>query len=89
MFVLYVHMDSSPTSLPRAAKPSNWRGCAETLGDPYKGKTPLPSVPYYRAQDLSRNLTRMANINTPNLNEHEYFPNRNHMSQSYPTIVTE
>ena len=43
---------------------------AETLGDPYKGKIPLPSVPYYQAQDLSRHLTRMANINTPNLNGH-------------------
>ena len=32
----YVHMDSSPTSLPRAAKPSTWRGCAETLGIPTK-----------------------------------------------------
>ena len=63
--------------------------CAETLGDPYKGKTPLPGVPYYRAQDLSRHLTRMANSNTPNLNGHEYFPNGNRMSQSYPTIVTE
>jgi hypothetical protein len=60
---------------------------AETLGDPYKGKTPLPSVPYYRAQDLSHHLTRMANSNTPNLNGHKYFPNGNHMSQSYPTIV--
>ncbi len=61
----------------------------ETLGDPCKGKTQLPSDPYYRAQDLSRHLTRMANSNTPNLNGHEYFPNGNHMRQSYPTIVTE
>ncbi len=53
----YVHMNSSPTSLPRAAKPSTRRGCAETLGDPYKGRIPLPSVPYYRARDLSRHLT--------------------------------
>ncbi len=22
---------------------------AETLGDPYKGRIPLPSIPYYRA----------------------------------------
>ncbi len=34
----YVHMNNSPTVLPRAAKPSSWRGCAETLADPYKGK---------------------------------------------------
>ena len=80
-------MDSSPTSLPRAAKPSTWRGCAETLGDPYKGRIPLPSVPYYRARDLSRHLTRTAN--TPNLNGHEYFPNGNHMIPSHPQIVTE
>jgi hypothetical protein len=79
-------MDSSPTSLPRAAKPSTRRGCAETLGDPYKGRIPLPSVPYYRARDLSRHLTR---TDTTTLNGHEYFPNGNSMSQSYPTIVTE
>ena len=83
----YVHMNSSPTSLPRAAKPSTQRGCAETLGDPYKGRIPLPSVPYYRARDLSRHLTRTAN--TPNLNRHEYFPNGNHMIPSHPQIVTE
>jgi hypothetical protein len=53
----YVRMDNSPTSLPRAAKPSTQRGCAETLGDPHKGRIPLPSIPYYRARDLSRHLT--------------------------------
>ena len=64
-------------------------GVLKHLGDPYKGRIPLPSVPYYRARDLSRHLTRMANSNTPNLNEREYFPNGNRMSQSYLTIVTE
>jgi hypothetical protein len=36
----YVHMNNSPTILPQAEKPSSWRGCAETLADPYKGKIP-------------------------------------------------
>ena len=40
----YVHMDNSPTLLPRAMKPSTRRGCAEILGDPYSKKAPLPSV---------------------------------------------
>ena len=31
----YVHQDNSPSHLPRAMKPSSWRGCAEILGDPY------------------------------------------------------
>ena len=44
----YAHMNNSPTVLPRAAKPSSWQGCAETLADPYKGKTPLPRVPNYQ-----------------------------------------
>ncbi len=60
---------------------------AETLGDPYKGQIPLPSVPNYQARDLTCHLTRTTN--TPNLNRHEYFPNGNHMTQSYPTIFTE
>jgi len=37
----YVHMDSFPTLLPRAMKPSTRRGCAEILGDPYSKKSPL------------------------------------------------
>ena len=40
----YVHMDNSPTLLPRAMKPSTRRGCAEILGDPYSKKSPLPSI---------------------------------------------
>jgi hypothetical protein len=39
----YVHMDNSPTLLPRAMKPSTRQGCAEILGDPYSKKSPLPS----------------------------------------------
>jgi hypothetical protein len=40
----YVHMDKSPTLLPRAMKPSTQRGSAEILGDPYSNKSPLPSI---------------------------------------------
>ena len=41
----YIHDHNSPRELPRALKPSSRRGCAETLGDPYSQRTPLPSVP--------------------------------------------
>ena len=44
----YLHMPNSPLLLPRAALPSSRRGCAETLGDPYHSKTPLPRIPVYR-----------------------------------------
>ncbi len=40
----YVHMNNSPTHLPRAKKPSTCQGCAEILGDPYSKKSPLPSI---------------------------------------------
>jgi hypothetical protein len=40
----YVHMNNSPTLLPRAMKPSTHQGCAEILGDPYSKKSPLPSI---------------------------------------------
>jgi hypothetical protein len=40
----YVHMDESPTLLPRAMKSSTRQGCAESLGDPYSKKSPLPSI---------------------------------------------
>ena len=48
----YLHMPNSPTFLPRAAKPSSRRGCAEILGDPYHKMVPLPRIPNYR--DLGR-----------------------------------
>jgi hypothetical protein len=35
----YVHTETSPTILPRALKPSIWRGCAEILEDPYAKKS--------------------------------------------------
>ena len=81
----YVHMDNSLSFLPRAANPSSWQGCVETLADPYKGRVPLPSVPNY--QDiLSRHLSRM-DTTTPN--RQEPFLNGKHMKHSFPTIVTE
>ncbi len=59
----------------------------ETLGDPYRGKTPLPSVPNYQEQDLSRHL-----IQTDTSNRYKYFSfpaNGNHMKLSQPIIATE
>jgi hypothetical protein len=68
----YVHTDTSPTILPRAMKPSIWRGCAEILGDPYAKKSPLPrigatsclpvspSVPSHRILGQSCLLNRLA-----------------------------
>ena len=40
----YVHMNNSPTLLPRAMKPRTFQGCAEIVGDPYSKKSPLPSI---------------------------------------------
>jgi hypothetical protein len=39
-----VHMNNSPTLLPRAMKPSTCRGYAEILGDLYSKKSPIPSI---------------------------------------------
>ena len=44
----YLQEKNSPATLPRAAKPSSRRGCAETLGDPYLKGVPLPRIPTYR-----------------------------------------
>ena len=44
----YQHEVNSPSVLPRAAKPSSRRGCAEILGDPYWKGAPLPRIPTYR-----------------------------------------
>ena len=49
---IHIQMDSSPTDLNRAYKPSTQRGCAEILRDPYYKKVPLPSIPNCR--DLSK-----------------------------------
>jgi hypothetical protein len=83
----YVHMDNSPTVLPRAAKPSSRRGCAETLADPYKGKTPLPRVPNYQEPFASRHP------NTWNARANQYLEQspetHNHRMHSFPPIATE
>ena len=83
----YVHMDNSPTVLPRAAKPSSRRGCAETLADPYKGKTPLPRVPNYQEPFASRHP------NTWNARANQYLEHspetHNHRIHSFPPIATE
>jgi hypothetical protein len=59
----------------------------ETLADPYKGRIPLPSVPNYQEQDLSRHLIQTG-TNTPP-NGQEAFPNGERMKLFFPTIVTE
>jgi hypothetical protein len=69
----YVHTNKSPVILPRALKPSIWQGCAETLGDPYTKKAPLPrigdptsrlpvapSIPSHQILGQSRILNRIA-----------------------------
>jgi hypothetical protein len=66
-----------------------WHGknSVQTLGDLYRGKTPLPSVPNYQEQNLSHHL-----IQTDTSNRYKYFPfqaNRNHMKLSQPIIATE
>ena len=80
-------MNNSPTVLPRAAKPSSWQGCAETLADPYKGKTPLPRVPNYQEPFASRHP------NTWNAKANQYLEHspetHNHRIHSFPPIATE
>lgn len=58
----YVHEANSPTLLPRAAKPSSWRGCAEILGSTYDKTYPLPSIPVSREQSTLR----------PSVHSHEW-----------------
>ena len=56
----YIHIDNSPTLLPRAMKPSTRQGCAEILGDPYSKKSPLPSIgisPHLAASPVCVNST--------------------------------
>jgi len=52
----YVHEANSPSLLPRAAKPSSRRGCAETLGTPYTKRYPLPSILFTREQPLRESV---------------------------------
>ena len=50
----YIHESTSPTLLPREMMPSDWRGCAEILGDPYRRQVPLPRITNNQAQDSTR-----------------------------------
>ena len=43
----YIHMQDLPGLLPHAMKSSPWKGCAETLGDPYLRQVPLPRIHNY------------------------------------------
>ena len=54
----YVHEANSPPLLPRAAKPSSRRGCAEILGTPYTKRYPLPSIPFTREQTLRESVPK-------------------------------
>ena len=54
----FVHMPNSPLVLPRAPSPSSRRGCAETLGDPYKRGLPLPRIPRDREQTTDNGQTK-------------------------------
>jgi len=62
-------------------------GCAETLADPYKGKTPLPRVPNYQEPFASRHP------NTWNARASQYLElspdTHNHRMHSFPPIATE
>jgi len=40
----YLHTDQSPRLLPRAARPSERRGCVGTRHNPYVSRTPLPRI---------------------------------------------
>jgi hypothetical protein len=87
----YVHMNNSPTVLPRAEKPSSWQGCAETLADPYKGKTPLPRVPNYREPFASRHVIHQKSPNTWSGKANQYLEHspETHRIHSFPPIATE
>jgi hypothetical protein len=60
---------------------------AETLADPYKGKTPLPRVPNYQEPFASRHP------NTWNARANQYLEQspetHNHRMHSFPPIATE
>ena len=82
-------MDNSPTVLPRAAKPSSRRGCAETLADPYKGKTPLPRVNHYQEPFASRHPNTNTWKTTTNQYLEESSETQYHRTHSFPPIATE
>ena len=62
----YVHMENSPTLLPRAMKPITCRGCAKILWDPYSKKSPLPSIGHLA---VSSTLTSHRVLGQPKLQQ--------------------
>ena len=64
---------------------------AETLADPYKGKTPLPRVPNYREPFASRHGIQQKSPNTWSGNTNQYLePSlETHRIHSFPPIATE
>ena len=54
----YLHLNNSPTHLPRALAPSTLKGCVGTLPDGYARSAPLPRLQQDRA--ISLRTTRLA-----------------------------
>ncbi len=67
------------------------QGCAETLADPYKGKTPLPRVPNYQEPFASRHVIQQKSSNTWSHEANQYLePSlETHRMHSFPPIATE
>jgi hypothetical protein len=61
----YVHMNKSPTLMPRAMKPNIRRGCAEILEDPYSKKSPLPHIGDSPHLAIAPSLTRYQILGQP------------------------
>ena len=73
----YVHETNSPTLLPRAAKPSSRRGCAENLGSPYSKQYPLPSLPRGRelpSRESVQSVPSRERMSTPERQLHAHKP---------------
>ena len=87
----YVHMNNSPTVLPGVATPSSRQGCAETLADPYKGKTLLLRVPNYREPFASHHIIHQKSPNTWSDKANQYLePSpETHRIHLFPPIATE
>jgi hypothetical protein len=84
----YVHMNNSPTLLPRTAKPSSWQGCPETLADHYKGKISLAKVNAFQEPFASCQVTQQ---NIPNIrNANQYLKHTETCTKySFPPIAIE
>ena len=55
----YLHTENPPREFPRAEPPSSRPGCAETLGDPYYKRVPLPRIPGYRKLDREVHISQL------------------------------